>query len=90
MAATPTPANKKAKALGKNTPKATTKKAANNVKKNAKDVPTPSMSDNDSDDAMSDNDKEPAKPKMRSPAAPKRQSGRAKKMSYAETEEEGE
>ena len=90
VAATPTPANKKAKTLGKKTPKATTKKAANNVKKNAKDVPTPSMSDNDSDDAMSNYEKEPANPKMRRPAAPKRQSGRAKKMSYAETEEEGQ
>ena len=88
VAATPTPANKKAKALAKNTPKATTRKAANSNKKSAKDVPTPSMSDNDSDDAMSDFEKEPENPRMRRPAAPKRQSGRAKKMSYAETEEE--
>ena len=87
VAATPTPANKKAKALPKNTPKATAKKATNNIKKSAKDVPTPSMSDNDSDDAMSDFEKEPENPKMRRTAAPKRQSGRAKKMNYAETEE---
>ena len=88
VAATPTPANKKAKALAKNTPKATTKKAANNIKKSAKDVPTPSMSDNDSDEAMSDFEKkEPEDPKVRRTAAPRRKSGRAKKMSYAETEE---
>ena len=87
VAATPTPANKKAKALAKNTPKATTKKAPNNIKKSAKDVPTPSMSDNDSDDPMSDFDKEPENPKMKRTAAPKRQSRRAKKMNYAETEE---
>ena len=91
VAGTPTPANEKAKAPAKNTPKATTKRAANNLKKSAKDVPTPSMSDNDSDDAVSDfESKEPEKPKMRRAAAPKRQSGRAKKMSYAETEEEVE
>ena len=91
VAATPTPANKKAKALAKNTPKATTKKAANNIKKSAKDVPTPSMSDNDSDEAMSDFEKkEPENPRVRRTAAPRRQSGRAKKMSYAEAEEEVE
>ena len=87
VAATPTPANKKAKALAKNTPKATTKKAADNIKKSAKDVPTPSMSDEDSDDAMSDFEKkEPENPRVKSTTAPRRQSGRAKKMSYAETE----
>ena len=89
LAATPTPASKKAKASAKKTPKATTKKAANSIKKSAKDVPTPSMSDNDSDDAVSDFEKkEPENPRVRRTAAPRRQSGRAKKMSYAETEEE--
>ena len=88
VAATPTPANKKAKALAKSTPKTTTKKAANKTKKSAKDVPTPSMSDSDSDDAMSDSEKkEPENPRTRRTTAPKRQSGRAKKMNYAETEE---
>ena len=88
VAATPTLANKKAKALAKNPPKATTKKAANNIKKSAKDVPTPSMSDDDSDDAMSDFEKkEPESTRVRRTATPRRQSGRAKKMSYAETEE---
>ena len=88
VAATPTPANKKAKALAKNTPKATTKKAANNIKKSAKDVPTPSMSDNESDDIMSDFEKkELENARGRKTAVPRRQSGRAKKMSYVETEE---
>jgi UV DNA damage endonuclease len=92
MATTPTPANKKAKALTKPTPKAATKKAANGPKKSAKNVPTPSTSDDDAGEHMSDFEEEVMevlkKRKVNGAAATKRQSGRAKKKSYAEEDED--
>ena len=97
VTATPTPANKKTKTAAKPTAPeaAAVKKAAR--KKNAKTVPTPSTSDadnSDGDEQMSDiegkdNEERPAKKaKANETAAPKRQSGRAKKMSYAEEDED--
>ena len=93
VAATPTPASKKAKASVKPTPKAATKKAANGPKKSAKNVPTPSTSDDDADEPISDFEEEeetdiPKKRTANGTAATKRQSARAKKMSYAEDDED--
>ena len=93
---TPTPASKTGKPAAKAAPKATTaKKVVNGAKKNVKSVPTPSTSEDedDADEHMSDFEKEAepadkAQVKKR-PVAPKRQSARAKKMSYAEEEDEG-
>ena len=97
VAATPTPASKKAKAPAKPAPKAAAKKPNNGAKKTAKTVPTPSTSDTDDheDDQLSDFEEEtevqPAKKaKTNGKAAPKRASVRAKKMSYAENEEDDE
>ena len=87
---TPTPAGKNPKAA----PKAATKKAVNGGKKNAKSVPTPSTSDEDADEAVSDFEgpavevEVPKKGKTNGTKAPKRQSARAKKISYAETDGE--
>ena len=92
--ATPTPAAKKGKAASKAAPKATAKKVVNGAKKAAKSVPTPSTSDEDADEAMSDFevDKEEVdvtkKGKANGAKASKRQSARAKKISYAETDGE--
>ena len=92
--ATPTPAGKKGKAAPKAAPKATTKKTTNGVKKAVKNEPTPSTSDEDADEAMSDfeHEKEEVnntkKGKVNGTKASKRQSARAKKISYAETDGE--
>lgn len=91
--ATPTPASKKAKVAAKPAPKASAKKAANGTRKNPKSVPTPSTSDDNADEVMSDleEDEEVEKPRKaiaNGKAAPKRQSARAKKMSYAEDHDE--
>ena len=92
--ATPTPAARKSKAAPKAASKATTKRAVNRAKKAAKSVPTPSTSDEDADEAMSDleDGKEeaemPNKEKANGTKASKRQSARAKKISYAETDGE--
>ena len=92
--ATPKPSGKKAKAASKATPKAATKKAVNGARKTAQSVPTPATSDEDADEAMSDfeddeNEVEaPKKGKANGAKAPKRQSARAKKISYAETDGE--
>ena len=92
--ATPTPAAKKGKVASKAAPKATAKKAVNGAKKAAKSVPTPSTSDEEADGAMSDfdEDKEEVemtkKGKANGAKASKRQSARAKKVSYAETDGE--
>ena len=95
VTATTTPASKKAKAAPKPAAKAAPKKAAASAKKNAKTVPTPSTSDaeDDGDEQMSDFEAEPEKSaskkvKTNGKAAPKRQSGRAKKMSYVEEDED--
>ena len=97
VAATPTPGNKKAKAPAKPAPKAAAKKAdsKDTGKKTAKAVPTPSTSDTDGDEdeQMSDFEEEeenlPAKKaKTNGKALPKRASARAKKMSYAEDEDD--
>ena len=88
---TPTPASKVAKAAPKAAPRAATKKAA---KKSTKSAPTPATSDEDVDEAISDleDGKQEAKVAQKRKAngrkAPKRQSGRAKKVSYAETDGE--
>ena len=92
--ATPTPASKKAKAAPKAAPKAATKKAASGAKKSAKSVPTPSTSDEDADEPLSDFEGEqervelPKKAKVNGTKPLKRQSARAKKISYAETDGE--
>ncbi|KAK4693842.1 UV DNA damage endonuclease, partial [Lecanoromycetidae sp. Uapishka_2] len=99
VAATPTPASKKAKAASKPAPKPSTKKTTSRNKKSAKNVPTPSVSDVDEDDdePMSDlhEDEEevevPTKIKVNGKVVkPKRQSARAKKTRYAEEDEETE
>ena len=88
--ATPTPASKKIKAA----PIAATKKTVNGKKKTAKSVPMPSTSDEDADEAMSDFEdvteevERPKKGKVNGTKALKRQSARAKKISYAETDGE--
>ena len=92
--ATPTPASDKAKGAPKAAPKAVQKKAVNGAKKTVKSVPTPSTSDEDGDEAMPDLEdrKEevevPMKAKANGRKVPKRQSARAKKISYAETDGE--
>ena len=94
MPATPSPAGKKTKAASKAAPKATTKRAVNGAKKTANSVPTPATSDEDADAAMSDfedDEKEmevPKKGKANGTKAPKRQSARAKKISYVESDGE--
>lgn len=92
---TPTPlGKKKAKAAPKAAPKAARKKEVNGEKKTAKSVPTPSTSDEDAGEAMSvfgDGTKEvemPKKGKANGTKVLKRQSSRAKKISYAETDGE--
>ena len=93
--ATPTPASKTGKPAAKAAPKPAAKKVVNGVKKNVKSVPTPSTSedDDDADEHMSDFENEAGPPEKaqvkKRPVAPKRQSARAKKMSYAEEEDEG-
>lgn len=94
--ATPTPSSKKAIATLKPAPKAAAKKSASGTKKSVKNVPTPSTSDDEADEAdeaMSDlgeekQVKKPKKPTANGRSAPKRQSARAKKMSYAEDHDE--
>jgi len=76
--ATPTPAIKKVKTAVKPAPKAAAKKAANGTKKSVKNVPSPSTSDDEADEVISDlgEEEEVGKPK-KAPAnaksAPKRQ-----------------
>ena len=79
--ATPTPA-KKAKA----TPKNNAKKPSAPPRKTAKTVPTPSTSDEEELEVLSDlSAKRAASPKTaKAPKKPARQSARAKKISYAE------
>jgi len=99
VAPIPTPASKRVKAAAKPVPKAAMKRQANRTKKSAKSAPTPSISDVDEneDEAMSDlhEDEEEVeittKVNVNGKAAkPKRQSARAKKMSYIEDDEEME
>lgn len=99
LAASPTPAKKKTKAAAKPTSKPSTRKAANGNKKSAKSVPTPSISDVDEDEneAMSDLHGEEEDVEITTnvkvngkTAKPKRQSARAKKMSYAEEDDDME
>ena len=95
VADTPTPASRKTKAAAKPAQsKAGAKKAINSTRKTAKAVPTPSASDaeDDAEEEISDFEQEPEvkpnkKAKINGNAAPKRQSGRAKKMSYAEEDD---
>lgn len=90
--ATPTPVGKKTKAALKAAPKAARKGAVNGAGKTANSVPTPATSDEDADEAMSDfenNEKEmevTKRGKANGTKAPRRQSARAKKISYAETD----
>ncbi len=94
--ATPTPASKKAKMAPKAAPKAATKKAVNGARKAAKSEPTPSVSEEDADEAMSDlvdEEEEVEVPKkgkgrVNGAKSSRRQSARAKKVSYAETDGE--
>ena len=94
VAATPTPAAQKAKAAAKGNAAVNGKKKNTPAKKAAKSVPTPSMSDEEESEALPElsEDGTPApapKPNNgKGKAAPKRQSGRAKKVDYAE--EDGE
>ena len=93
VAPTPTPVSKKGNSAAKLAPKPAAKKAVNGTKKNQKVVATPSTSDEQSVDEATSNfeqdeieaPKKMQKPNGRPPA--KRQSGRAKKMSYAEDDE---
>jgi len=91
VATTPTPASKKGKSAKKLTPNTASRKSKNGDKKNVKTVPTPSTpdADDDVDVSMSDFDEErevkvPRKSATNAKATPKRQSARAKKMTYAE------
>lgn len=91
---TPTPASIKAKAVMKPAPKAV-KKPTNGVKKGVKSELTPSTSGDDADGAMSLDEEDevvqrPKKSTVNGKAAPKRQSARAKKMSYAEDDNDDE
>ena len=92
--ATLAPAARKSKAAPKAASTATTKRTVNGAKKAAKSVPTPSTSDEDADRAMSgfEDEKEevemPKEGKSNGTKAWKRQSARAKKISYAETDGE--
>ncbi|CAD6594515.1 MAG: UV-damage endonuclease [Alectoria sarmentosa] len=84
------PTSKKAKPAPKTVPKSATKRAVNGAKKTVKNMPTPTTSD----EAMTDFDDKkeevevPKRGKMNGTIAPKRQSARAKKISYAETDGE--
>lgn len=93
-ATTPTPTNKHPKAVTKPAPKAA-KKATNGIKKGGKSEPTPSTSGDDADGAMSfDEENEvvqrPTKSTVNAKPAPKRQSARTKKISYAEDDNDDE
>ena len=98
MAGTPTPAGNDTKTPAKAATKVAAKKAANGTKKSAKSVPTPSISDLDDseDEALSglsgDDEEEEITTKVKvngKSVKPKRQSARAKKMSYAEGDQTG-
>lgn len=97
VAATPTSASKKATASVKPVPKPSTRNVSSGNKKSAKSVPTPSISDidEDEDEPMPDLHEDEEKVEITTnvkvngkAAKPKRQSARAKTMSYAEDEEE--
>ena len=94
VVATPTPAGKKVKTAPKAVPKVATRKTVNGGKKTKKSEPTPSTSDEDADEVLSDFKEEteevevPQKRKGKSTKAPRRQSARSKKISYAETDGE--
>jgi len=97
VAATPTPTSIRAKAPPKPKTNRARAPAAKKGGKSAKNVPTPSMSDEDEDmeDPMSDLHNEadqpaPKKAKANGPGMARRQSGRAKKISYAGGEHDGE
>ncbi|KAG7006492.1 hypothetical protein G7Y79_00014g036670 [Physcia stellaris] len=87
-----TPAAKKAKApTAKSGVSGNGKKKNTPAKKAAKSVPMPSMSDEEESDALpelSEEEGTPAPAPRKGKVAPKRQSGRAKKVDYAE--EDGE
>jgi UV DNA damage endonuclease len=90
---TSTPSSKKPTATPKPARKEATKTAASGTKKSVKNVPTPSTSDDDDGDAMSDVDGDRGveisrQKTVNGKSAPKRQSARAKKMSYAEDHDE--
>ena len=93
---TPTPVSKKAKPASRAAPKAAGQKAVTRTKQSAKNVPTPSTSNDDAGDVMScyeqseDEREVSKKEEATGKTAPKRQSARAKKMSYAENEDEME
>ena len=63
------------------------KKAAG-TKKNAKSVPTPSVSDDETSEAIPDLSEEEMPPPKTTKAAPARKSARARKVSYAEVDED--
>lgn len=71
----------------KATLKANGKKAAS-TKKTAKSVPTPSVSDDEASEALPDLSEEEMPPPKATKAAPVRKSARARKVSYAEVEED--
>ena len=80
--ATPTPAKK-----AKTAPKTKVSKPAKGKKKTARAVPTPSTSDEDATQAMPDSSREISPVSKVTEAAPARQSGRAKKISYNEAQD---
>ena len=91
VATTPTPAAKKPKApAAKSGVSGNGKKKNTPAKKAAKRIPMPSMSDEEESEALPELSEEgtPAPAPRKGKAAPKRQSGRAKKVDYAE--EDGE
>lgn len=91
VAMTPTPTSKKAKVATKPISKASIKKAANGSKKGAKSVPTPSTSEDDEPLSNFEGEEKVDVRKQGNAnlkAPPKRQSARAKKMSYAEEDED--
>ena len=85
-ATTPTPASKKGKPAAK---PAAARKTDGKGKKAAKSVPTPSTSDDEAEDEVAmEADVVAAKTNGNAKTAPRRKSGRAKKMSYAEKDGE--
>ena len=83
-----TEANKAAPAKRtKAAPKVSGKKAPS-MKKTAKSVPTPSVSDDEVSEALPDLSEEEMPPPKAVKAAPARKSARARKVSYAEVEED--
>ncbi len=68
--------------------KPTPKQTASTKKKTAKSVPTPSVSDDEASEALPDLSEEEKSAPSKSKSKPARQSARAKKVSYAEGDDE--